>query len=262
MVWEMYRTANPLLRLRSVSRAVDSDIPVPATVRGVVRRAWVLALLVVLSVLIPLQRAVVQRFSAEVLFVLGLGIVMVYGAMILVRRRAAPVASSMCAFGIGLTIGGLSAYVIREAGGLIGLALLATIASLIAAIWTCGLHVDSPRSTRFLCVHMAIASLFVLVAAAAIVQPFVERVSTSSGSVLVACVIVASVIGSSTACYVADLRRIEDGLATPAPRALEWYCAIGMIFTVLWLPVEMLRMVTKAHVWARRGAEPGAASDS
>lgn len=254
----MYRTANPLLRLRDDARPNPGvDAGRAASRAGVVRRAWVLAFLVALSSLIPLQRAVVQRFSPEVLVALGLGIVMVYGAMIYVRRRAAPFASSFFAFGIGLAIGGFSAFVTRDAGGLIGIALLSTVAALIAALWTYSLHAHEHRSRRFIATHMCMASIFVLVASAALVQPFVERVSSWSGSANVAAALVGLIIVCSTICYMADMHAIDEGLAHDTPRAIEWYCAVGLVFTIIWLPAEMLRMVTKVHVWVRRGAPTG-----
>ena len=53
------------------------------------------------------------------------------------------------------------------------------------------------------------------------------------------------VVGLAAFNLVLDLDRIEQGAAYGAPKYMEWYCAFGMIVTIVWLYIEVLRLLSK-----------------
>jgi uncharacterized YccA/Bax inhibitor family protein len=42
-----------------------------------------------------------------------------------------------------------------------------------------------------------------------------------------------------------DFDQIENGAAMGAPKYMEWYCAFGLLVTVVWLYLEILRLLSK-----------------
>jgi uncharacterized YccA/Bax inhibitor family protein len=42
-----------------------------------------------------------------------------------------------------------------------------------------------------------------------------------------------------------DFDRVEQGVAFGAPRHMEWYCAFGLLVTIIWLYIEILRLLAK-----------------
>jgi uncharacterized YccA/Bax inhibitor family protein len=42
-----------------------------------------------------------------------------------------------------------------------------------------------------------------------------------------------------------DFDMIEKGAAMGAPKHMEWYCAFGLLVTIVWLYIEMLRLLSK-----------------
>ncbi len=46
---------------------------------------------------------------------------------------------------------------------------------------------------------------------------------------------------------VVDFRFIEQGVRSGAPRHLEWYGAFSLLVTLVWLYVELLRLLSKLH---------------
>ncbi len=44
---------------------------------------------------------------------------------------------------------------------------------------------------------------------------------------------------------VLDFDFIEKGASSGAPRYMEWYSAFGLIVTLIWLHLEMLRLLAK-----------------
>jgi len=42
-----------------------------------------------------------------------------------------------------------------------------------------------------------------------------------------------------------DFDMIEQGAAMGAPKYMEWYCAFGLLVTIVWLYMEILRLLSK-----------------
>jgi uncharacterized YccA/Bax inhibitor family protein len=53
------------------------------------------------------------------------------------------------------------------------------------------------------------------------------------------------VVGLAAFNLVIDLDNIEQGAAHGAPKYMEWYAAFGMLVTIVWLYVEVLRLLAK-----------------
>jgi uncharacterized YccA/Bax inhibitor family protein len=47
-----------------------------------------------------------------------------------------------------------------------------------------------------------------------------------------------------------DFAMIDQGTQSGAPKYFEWYCAFGLMVTIIWLYIEILRLLTK--VYSRR----------
>jgi uncharacterized YccA/Bax inhibitor family protein len=44
---------------------------------------------------------------------------------------------------------------------------------------------------------------------------------------------------------VLDFHMIEQGASQGAPKYMEWYCAFGLMVTLVWLYLEILRLLAK-----------------
>jgi uncharacterized YccA/Bax inhibitor family protein len=44
-----------------------------------------------------------------------------------------------------------------------------------------------------------------------------------------------------------DFDMIEEGAAAGAPKYMEWYGAFGLLVTIVWLYVEILRLLSKIN---------------
>lgn len=42
-----------------------------------------------------------------------------------------------------------------------------------------------------------------------------------------------------------DFDRVEQGVSLGAPKHMEWYCAFGLLVTIVWLYIEILRLLAK-----------------
>ncbi|MFH0070827.1 Bax inhibitor-1/YccA family protein, partial [Peribacillus sp. NPDC056705] len=45
--------------------------------------------------------------------------------------------------------------------------------------------------------------------------------------------------------FVLDFNLIEEGAQQGAPKYMEWYCSFGLLVTLIWLYIEIIRLLAK-----------------
>jgi uncharacterized YccA/Bax inhibitor family protein len=53
------------------------------------------------------------------------------------------------------------------------------------------------------------------------------------------------IVGVAALNLILDFDIIETGVARGAPRYMEWYCGFGLLVTLVWLYMEILRLLAK-----------------
>ncbi|HSZ85782.1 MAG TPA: Bax inhibitor-1/YccA family protein [Puia sp.] len=53
------------------------------------------------------------------------------------------------------------------------------------------------------------------------------------------------IVGIAALNLILDFDMIEQGVAMGAPKYMEWYCAFGLMVTIVWLYIEILRLLMK-----------------
>ena len=60
------------------------------------------------------------------------------------------------------------------------------------------------------------------------------------------------VVGIASLNLVLDFDFVEQGVSQGVPKYMEWYAAFGIMVTLVWLYLEMLRLLSKIRTAARR----------
>ena len=55
------------------------------------------------------------------------------------------------------------------------------------------------------------------------------------------------VVGIASFNLMLDFDMIERGVVAGAPKYLEWYSAFGLMVTIVWMYIEMLRLIAKVR---------------
>jgi uncharacterized YccA/Bax inhibitor family protein len=58
------------------------------------------------------------------------------------------------------------------------------------------------------------------------------------------------IVAIASLSLILDFDRIEQGSAMGAPKYMEWFCAFGLLVTLVWLYVEILRLL--GNIYGRR----------
>lgn len=171
----------------------------------------------------------------------GLAMAMV----IIFNRELAPKLAPVYAVLEGVALGVLTMLTERRAPGVAVQALVATFGTLAAflAIYRSGLIKVTDR------LKMGIASATMGVAAVYLIDfvgelfgyPLGILQSSSNLGLLI------SVFTTGVAAFnlLLDFDSIEQGVRAGAPKYMEWYGAFGLLVTLVWLYLEMLRLLSK-----------------
>ena len=161
------------------------------------------------------------------------------------KPHLAPTTAPMFAILEGLFVGTVSAIYAASYEGIIFQAVSATIAVLLTMlmIYRSGLI---PVTQKFrMIVSMAVGSIMIVYliswigSFAGFTVPFIHE----SGMIGIGITVVIIVVASLN--LLLDFDNFEKGEAAGAPRYMEWYYGMGLLFTLVWLYVEFLRLISK-----------------
>lgn len=243
------RTANPALRADTFD-----GFPAPAegartmTVQGTVNKTALLTLILVASAAWPWRLFNTSGLDA-VMPLLWIGVIggLVLALITIFNKPWAAVTAPLYAVAEGLALGAISAMfearfhgiVIQAVGLTFGvlLALLGAYASrLIRATENFKLGVFAATGGIALLYLVDLGLMFFGVRV-----PFIHETGWVGIGFSVFVVVIAALN------LVLDFDFIESGAERGAPRHMEWYAAFGLLVTLVWLYLEILRLLAKAR---------------
>ena len=172
---------------------------------------------------------------------------LVLALIISFRQTLAPYLALPYAALEGLAVGGLSALLERRYPGIaiqaVGLT-FGVLAVLLVAYRTGLIRVTE----RFRAIVIAATGAIALVYLVSMVLGFfhVNVPVLNSGSPL-SIVLSLVIIGIAAMNLLLDFDLIESGVAGGAPRYMEWYAAFGLMVTLVWLYMEILRLLANSR---------------
>lgn len=238
------RTSNPALRQDSFSNVRDGTIHDPMTINGTVNRAGFLVLLVVAAAWFSWSRS--QAGANPYILIGALGGFIV--ALITVfKKTVAPVTAPIYAVLEGLFLGGLSAIFEARYPGIAAQATFATFGTLGALLLAYRSGLIKATENFKLGVFAATGGICLLYLISMVLGFFGKTVPYihESGAIGIGFSVFVVIIAALN--LVMDFDFIENGAEMGAPKYMEWYAAFGLLVTLVWLYIEILRLLSKAR---------------
>jgi len=159
--------------------------------------------------------------------------------------KKSPSAPLVLAYGAfeGLALGAISAYYEAVWPGIVVQAVLATVATFTATLllFRSGKVRVTPRFVRWLMVAVGGYVLFSLVNLVLTWTGVLDGWGLRSGPWGVLIGLVA--VGLAAACLIMDFDSIARGVRAGAPKEFAWSAAFGLVVTLVWLYLELLRLL-------------------
>ncbi|HEY6482442.1 MAG TPA: Bax inhibitor-1/YccA family protein [Steroidobacteraceae bacterium] len=170
---------------------------------------------------------------------------LVLGVIISFKATMAPYLAVPYAALEGLAIGGISALFERRYPGIAIQSVGLTFGVLAVLLVAYSLRIIR-ATARFRAIVIgatgAIALLYVLSIVLGFFHIAVPVLNAASPLGIIVSLVIVSVAALN---LVLDFDLIESGVARGAPRYMEWYAAFGLLVTLVWLYMEMLRLLGK-----------------
>ena len=145
----------------------------------------------------------------------------------------------------GLALGGVSAVYAHEYTGIVQQAIFLTFGIFFTLLFAYKTKVIKPTENFKLGVFAATGGIALIYMISIIMSFFGGEIPMihESGPLGIGFSLFVVVIASLN--LVMDFDFIEDGAAKGAPKYMEWYGAFGLLVTLIWLYLEILRLLAK-----------------
>ncbi len=243
------RTSNPALNAKTFAD-VRRDPTAPAmTLEGTVNKAaFLLFLVVVPAAWVWSQvRTAFDPSVASPWIMLGAIGGFIVAIVTVFKKEWSPLTAPVYAALEGLALGGLSALLETKYPGIVMQAVGLTFATLAAMLlaYRSGLIKATEKFKLGVVAATGAIALYYLIGLGlsffGVAMPFLQGNSTTSLVVSGVIVVVAALN------LILDFDFIQSGVTAGAPKYMEWYGAFGLMVTLIWLYLEILRLLAKAR---------------
>jgi uncharacterized YccA/Bax inhibitor family protein len=240
------RTGNPGLNDRTfASLPRVGSAGERMTLQGTINKSFLMLLVLLGGALWPWSQYLSGGNAAQVTGSLIIGGIagFVLALIISFKQTTAPYLALPYAACEGLAIGALSAVLERRYPGIaiqaVGLT-FAVMAALLLGYTTRLIRVTARLRAIVFAGTMAIALLYLVTA---VLGMFHVPVAFMTGASALSVGISLVIIGFAALNLVVDFDLIETGVAQGAPRYMEWFAAFGLLVTLVWMYMEILRLL-------------------
>jgi uncharacterized YccA/Bax inhibitor family protein len=244
---EHMRTGNPTLNERTFSRQGAASAEEAMTIQGAVNKTLLLLGLAIATA----SYTWTQFIQGDQAFAMMLGfggaaVGLVLGLVCSFKPNTAKITAPLYAAAEGLFLGGISAMMEARFEGIVIQAVALTFGVMLAllVVYKTGLIKVTENFRLGVAAATGAIALFYLVTFA--LRAFnIYEIPYVHESGLIGIGFSIFVVGLAALNLVLDFDFIENGAAQGAPKFMEWYAAFGLMVTLVWLYIEILRLLAK-----------------
>ncbi len=239
----MIKSSNPALNATIFEQAkVTSTSTEKMTVQGTVNKTSVLLLCAIFTASwtwgMPTSQA------------MGLGLVGAIGGLVVgiithLKKETAYITAPAYALLQGLFLGGISSMLEQRYPGIVIQAIGLTFGTMFALLGAYKSGLIKVTENFKLGVAAATGGIALFYFASFILGFFGIHFSVINGSGIMGIGFSLIVVVIASLNLVMDFDFIEEGEEIGAPKYMEWYAAFGLIVTLIWLYIEILRLLSK-----------------
>ena len=254
----MFRSSNPTLNPKFYSQARSFGVGESMTIQGTVNKCFILLFLIFVSAswvwgkfmqAIPAfggEQAAAESIAAVMPFVQFGGIIALVLIFVTVfKLQWSPITAPLYAVCQGFALGGFSAIIKLNYPGIAIQAILLTFGTLFALLMAYKTGFIKVTQKFRLGVISAFFAIFAIKMVDFIMGIFGANIPFIHGSSMVSIGFSLVVVGIAALFLVLDFDRIDKFSSQGLPKYMEWYGALSLMITLVWLYVELLVLLSK-----------------
>jgi uncharacterized YccA/Bax inhibitor family protein len=242
-----YRSGNPALNSNAFANETNkrrgAELVDVMTIKGTVDKTAIGLFLLIFSAY--------YTFSAEMSYMIPVGI---FGGLIIAiitifKKEWSPITVPIYAILEGLALGSISFYFDEKYNGIVIQAIGLTLCILASLLIAYRSGIIKATENFKLGVFAATGGIFLIYFVSFIMSFFGTSFSVLSpnNSSLMSIGISLFIVVIASLNLVIDFDFIEEGAEKGAPKYMEWYGAFGLLVTLIWLYLEILKLLAKTR---------------
>ena len=240
-----YRTSNPALNSNTFSEQINNNssllLDSKMTIKGTVDKTAISLVLLIASAYYTFS----PNMESMILFGSIGGLIL--AILTIFKKDWAPYTVPLYAILEGLALGSISYFYNTQYEGIVLQAISLTVLILFSLLFAYRTKIIKPTENFKLGVFAATGGIVLLYFINFIMGFFGTGISLLSpqNSSMMSIGISLAIIVVASLNLVIDFDFIEEGAEKGAPKYMEWYGAFGLLVTLIWLYLEILRMLAK-----------------
>ncbi len=239
-----YRTSNPALNSNTFKNIVKKDslhLNKTMTIRGTVDKTALALCMLVISAYYSFSQANLT------LMMIGMGLGLILFFMTIFKKTWSPFTVPLYSISQGFVVGGISYFYNSQYEGIVLQAVLLTVLVLFSMLFAYRSKIIKPTENFKLGVFSALMAVFLLYILGFIMSFFGSGIPilnpNNSSLISIGFSVIIVIIGAF--CLVIDFDFIEEGAEKGVPKYMEWYGAFGLLVTLIWLYLEIIKLLAK-----------------
>ncbi len=240
----MMNSSNPTLSEKAFN-SVGMDNANPMTLQGTVNKSALLLAMVLLPAYFTWQQAMTNPAAAMPWVWGGLIGGLVFCLVTCFKKEWSAVTAPLYAISEGLLLGAISAMYEAQFHGIVLQAVLLTTGTLIGMLGLYTTRIIQPTQKFMMGVFAATAGIALTYLIGMVLSMFGIRLGFLYGNGWFSIGISFVIVIVAALNLIMDFAVIEHGVQSRAPKYMEWYASFGLLVTLVWLYLEILRLLSK-----------------
>lgn len=238
------RSSNPSLKDSTFAKVRGQGYDRPMTLQGTVNKTFILLVLLLATAFYTWNQYFDGKEITPLLLAGVIGAFIVSLITIFVPK-VSPFLAPLYAMLEGLALGGISAMYEAQYSGITTQAVLLTLSVLFALLFVYKLRLIKVTKNFRLGVMSATLGIMLVYLIDFVLRFFGMNVPYIHETGTIGIIISFVIVGVAALNLVLDFDFIERGVEQRAPKYMEWYAGFGLMITLVWLYLEMLRLLSK-----------------
>lgn len=239
------RTGNPTLKNTTFDRFRGQGLDNGMTIQGTVNKTLLLLLFLMITSIYSWNAFSTNPSGASLLMIGGAIGGFVVGLVTIFIPKISPITAPIYALLQGCFIGAISAYYNTEFEGIVIQAILLTFGTLFSLLLAYKSGWIKVTQKSRLGIFAATGAIFVVYLISFIGRFFGFTVPHLHEATPIGILISVVIVIIAALNLVLDFDYIDTGAKQNVPKYFEWYAGFGLMVTLIWLYIEILRLLAK-----------------
>jgi uncharacterized YccA/Bax inhibitor family protein len=238
------RTSNPTLSETTFTK-VAAGVTNPMTLQGTVNKTALLLMILLVPAAYTWNATLANPASSTGYIGMGAIVGFILCLVTVFKMEWSPITAPLYAAAEGVFLGALSARYNMLYDGIVLQAVMLTCGTLFGLLAAYSMRIIKATENFKLGIVAATGGIALVYLATIVLGMFNVQIPYIHGSGAIGIGFSAVVVIVAALNLVMDFDFIEEGCVQGAPKYMEWYAAFGLLVTLVWLYVALLRLLSK-----------------